>query len=98
MQSHSLTLSILTELLDGGGCLDVECCSKRGYPAPVEEQPTLKIAEAKENIFRELIVWKIIQAIKSHMNRLNIMHFKRTQKNIILKGIIVEIGNRGSSR
>lgn len=41
------------------------------------------------NIFRELIVWKIIQAIKSHTNMLNIMHFKRTQKNIILKGIIV---------
>lgn len=86
MQSHP---PILTELLHGGGCLDLECCSKRGYPAPIEEQPTLKIAEVKQNIFRELIVWKIIQAIKSHTNRLNIMHFERTQKNIILKGIIV---------
>lgn len=76
----------------------MECCSKRGYPAPKEEPPTLKMAAAKENIFRELIVWKIIQAIKSHTNRLNIMHFKHTQKNIILKGIIVETGNRGSSR
>lgn len=56
---------------------------------PVQEQPTLQIAEAKQNIFRELTVWKIIQAIKSHTNMLNIMHFKRTQKNIILKGIIV---------
>lgn len=56
---------------------------------PVQEQPTLQIAEAKQNIFRELTVWKIIQAIKSHTNMLNIMHFKCTQKNIILKGIIV---------
>lgn len=56
---------------------------------PVQEQPTLQIAEAKQNIFRELTVWKIIQAIKSHTKMLNIMHFKCTQKNIILKGIIV---------
>lgn len=98
VQSHPPISSIFAELLHGSGCLDGECCSKRGHPAPPEEQPTVKIAGAKENIFRELIVWKIIQAIKSHTNRLNIMHFKRTQKNIILKGIIVEIGNRGSSR
>lgn len=57
--------------------------------ASVQEQPTLHIAESKQNISKELTVWKIIHAIKSHTNTLNIMHFKRTQKNIILKGIIV---------
>lgn len=37
-------------------------------PCTHTQQRTVQTAEANQNIFRELTVWRIIQAIKSHMN------------------------------
>lgn len=42
--------------------------------------PCYKLQSQKWNVFTELVAWKIIQAIKSHMSAVNIMYFKYIQR------------------